>query len=214
MSFSELSRKYNLHPSKNYGQNFLVSNAPIQKMIAAAELTSSDTVIEIGPGFGILTCAVAKKVKKVIVFEIEKKLQPYWEEKVKEYKNVEMVWGNVLKKFSVLSSKFSVSYKVIANIPYHITSDILRLFLEAGHKPERLVLMVQKEVASRICAKAGEMSLLSVAVQYYGRPKIVAKVARGSFWPAPKVDSAVIGTVEVVVIGGKTGVSQASTILF
>jgi len=158
-------------------------------MIAAADLQPSDVIIEIGPGFGALTFALAGKVKKVIAFEIEKKLEPYWEEKLKEQPNIEIIWGNVLKKFG---EGMGEVYKVIANIPYHITSDILRLFLEAEHKPERLVLMVQKEVAKRICAKPPDMSLLSVAVQYYGQPKFVTAVPRGSFWPAPKVDSAIV----------------------
>lgn len=206
--YKQLCQTYHLSPSKQYGQHFLISEAPIRKMIAAAELTPTDTVIEIGPGFGVLTLAVAPLVKKVLAFEIEKKLQPYWEEKIKEYPNIEIVWGDFLRNWkletrnlklgtsdrrSLISSfQFPISYKVLANLPYQITSRVLRLFLEMEHKPERLVLMVQKEVAERICARPGDMSLLAVAVQYYGAPKIVAQVPRGNFWPEPKVDSAVI----------------------
>ena len=188
----ELCAKYNLLPSKQYGQHYLISDAPIRKMIEAANLSSDDTVVEIGPGFGVLTLTVAPLVKKVIAFEIEQKLCSYWEEKVLEYPNVEIVWGNVLAKLQTPIAELRVGYKVLANLPYQITSEALRAIFEANPKPEKVIVMVQKEVAERICAKKGDMSLLAVSVQYYGAPKIVAQVSRGCFWPAPKVDSAVI----------------------
>lgn len=186
-----LCETYRLRPSKSYGQNYLVNDFPIKKMIEAAELKKTDTVVEVGPGFGILTFAAAPLVNKVIAFEIERKLEGYWEEKRKEYKNVEIIWGDALRshKSKVISLQ---SYKLIANLPYHITSKILRAFLEAEHKPEKIVIMVQKEVAERICAKPGGMSILAVSVQYYGTPRIVARVSKGNFWPEPKVDSAVL----------------------
>lgn len=188
----EIAARYGLTPSKAYGQNYLISPHPIEAMIDAGELSSKDTIIEVGPGFGVLTLALAPRVKKVIAFEIERKLEKYWEEKQRELGNVEVVWGNVLKEIGEKEYALPRKYKVLANLPYQITSPVLRLFLEASNKPERLVVMVQKEVALRICAKKGEMSLLAVSVQYYGEPKIVTKVGRGSFWPSPKVDSAVI----------------------
>lgn len=185
-----LCQTYGLTPSKKYGQNFLVNPEPIEKMIEASEIKSDDTVVEVGPGFGVLTLALVEKAKKVLSFEIEKKIEPYWNEELKKYNNLEIVWGNVLQ---VPSSKFPVNnYKVVANLPYQITSQILRTFLEMENKPEVMVLMVQKEVAERICAPAGDMSVLSVSVQYYGEPEIVAYVPRSSFWPVPAVDSAVI----------------------
>lgn len=187
-----LCSQYRLSPSKHYGQHFLISDLPIKKMIEAGELAADDTVVEIGPGFGVLTLSLVPFVKKVIAFEIERKLQPYWEAKQAEYSNLEVVWGNALNQLSATSYKLSARYKVVANLPYQITSQMIRMFLETEPKPERMVLMVQKEVAERICAKPGEMSLLSVAVQYYGAPRIVAKVPKGNFWPMPKVDSAVI----------------------
>ncbi len=194
-----LCKKYGLVPSKQYGQNFLVSETPIKQMISAADLNKDDTVLEIGPGFGILTFAVAPLVKKVICYEIEKKIKPYWEEKQKEFPNIEVIWGNAVSEMQ--NAKFKMqNYKVVANLPYQITSHVLRTLLElknkpfgsAQGKPERIIVMVQKEVAERICAKHGDMSLLAVAVQYYGLPKIVAKVPSGNFWPAPKVDSAIL----------------------
>lgn len=182
--------KYNLRPSKSFGQNYLISDAPITAMLDAGEVNKEDTIIEIGPGFGILTLALATHSKKVISFEIEKKLAPYWEEKIREQKNIEIMWGDVLQEIGKI--KLPKKYKVIANVPYQITSRILRTFLELPNPPSCMVVMVQKEVAERICAKAGDMSLLAVSVQYYGQPKIVKKVPKGNFWPSPKVDSAVV----------------------
>ena len=186
-----LCETYGLRPSKQYGQHYLISRAPIEKMIAAAGLDMGDTVVEIGPGFGVLTLAVAPLVKRVVAFEIEQKLRPYWAEKMPEYPNVEVVWGNALEKIKNQELPGGV-YKVLANLPYHITSDALRTILALRPLPACVVVMVQKEVAERICAKPGSMSMLSVAVQYYGVPSLVAGVSAGSFWPVPKVASAVV----------------------
>lgn len=195
----ELCQKYGLSPSKKYGQNYLISDSPIKKMLAAGELNKDDVVVEIGPGFGILTLSLAPLVKKVVAFEIEKKIKAYWDEKEKEFLNLEVVWGNALtemkshkSKVISLKSKGGSTYKVIANLPYQITSHVLRTLLELENKPERIIVMVQKEVADRICAKPNNMSILAVSVQYFGEPKIVTKVDRGNFWPQPKVDSAVL----------------------
>lgn len=197
-----LCERYGLRPSKSYGQHYLISDAPIREMIEAAELSKDDIVVEIGPGFGVLTLAVAPLVKKVIAFEIEQKLRPYWEDKQKEFSNIEIIWGNALNKFSNLHNfQFSNSYKVLANLPYQITSDAIRMILEADPPPERVVVMVQKEVALRITAKPPDMSLLSVAVQYYGEPSVVAKVSAGSFWPVPKVESAIVAVSSLSRVG-------------
>jgi 16S rRNA (adenine1518-N6/adenine1519-N6)-dimethyltransferase len=189
----ELCLRYGLAPSKAYGQNYLVSESPIKKIIEAGGLDQHDTIVEIGPGFGVLTLAMAPLVKKIVSFEIEKTLEKYWEDQTKEFKNIEIVWGNVLTQANLQKDKIKAPYKLLANIPYQITSQILRLFLEEiDEKPERIILMVQKEVAERICAKPGDMSMLAISVQYYGAPKIVAKVTKGNFWPSPKVDSAIL----------------------
>lgn len=188
----ELCDQYGLSPSKQYGQNYLISEKPIREIVAAGELTSSDVVVEVGPGFGVLTFAVAPCVKKLITFEIEKKLLKYWEEKQKEFQNIDVVWGNFIYQFPDVQHQFPKGYKVLANIPYQITSQILRMLLEAENKPERIIVMVQREVADRICAKPGDMSLLAVSVQYYGEPKMICKVTKGNFYPVPKVDSAVL----------------------
>lgn len=191
----ELCKEYRLRPSKEYGQNYLISDAPIHAMVEAAGLENTDNVVEVGPGFGVLTMALSPKVEKVVAFEIEQKIKNYWDFLQKEYKNVEIIWGNVLQQASKFEEKISDlrSYKVIANVPYQITSQIFRLFLEdLSVRPTCIVTMVQKEVAERMCAKRGELSLLALSVQYYGTPRIVSKVSKGNFWPMPAVDSAVI----------------------
>jgi len=190
-NLKELCEKYRLMPSKKYGQNFLISESVIKRMIEEADINENDVIVEIGPGFGPLTFALAKKAKRVIAFEIEKKLENYWEEFCPE--NVEIIWGNVLREIENQKSINSVkSYKVIANLPYQITSSAIRKFLEIKHQPSEMIFMVQKEVGERICAKMGEMSLLSVAVQFYAEPKILFNVNRTKFWPEPKVDSVII----------------------
>ncbi len=183
-----LCQKYGLRPSKKYGQNFLLNEEVIEKMIETGEINKNDTVVEVGPGFGVLTLPISEKAGKVVAYEIEKKIMPYWEERVKEYKNLEIIWGNVLR-----SKKLKVeSYKVLANLPYQITSQVIRFFLEQENKPESMVIMVQKEVGERICAKPGDLSVLGLSVQFYGEPEIVTMVPRDNFFPVPKVDSAVV----------------------
>lgn len=183
-----LCQNYNLRPSKKYGQNYLINPESIEQMMEAAAVGPNDTVVEVGPGFGVLTLALAQHAQKVYAFEIEKKLQDYWMQHAP--KNVEIIWGNVLQNtnYKIQTTK----YKVVANLPYQITSHVIRQFLESDNPPELMVLMVQKEVGERICAAQGEMSLLSVAVQYYAEPSIVAYVPRTDFWPSPQVDSVVI----------------------
>jgi len=188
----ELCAVYGLTPSKKYGQNYLVQGKPIEEMIAAAGVVGEDTIVEVGPGFGVLTLGVAPLAKHIVAFEIERKLEGYWEEKQKEFKNIEVVWGNALQKLEEKSADFPKGYKVMANLPYQITSKVLRTVLELENKPAIVTVMVQKEVADRICAKPGDLSLLAVSVQYFGEPRVVTKVSKGNFWPEPRVDSAVI----------------------
>lgn len=188
---SELWQKYDLKPSKKYGQNYLVNLGIVKKIVENADLDKDDVIIEVGPGFGVLTFELAKKVKKVFAFEIEKKLEKYWEEKQGEYKNIEIIWGNVLNHYDELLKNLD-NFKIVANLPYQITSELLRLFLENKKKPDSITIMVQKEVASRILEKDKKTSLLSLSVSYYGKVKLITNVSRGSFFPAPKVDSAVI----------------------
>ncbi len=181
-----LCRSYSLTPSRRYGQNYLIDPAPIERMLAE-DVGAEDTVVEIGPGFGVLTLPLSEKVGKVVAYEIEKKLESYWKKQQKQHPNIEIVWGNALHQF-VPPEKYSV----IANLPYQITSPVIRMFLEAKILPQRMVFMVQHEVAERICAKPGEMSLLAISVQYYADAEYLLKVPRSSFWPVPGVDSALL----------------------
>ncbi|MBI5023239.1 MAG: ribosomal RNA small subunit methyltransferase A, partial [Candidatus Magasanikbacteria bacterium] len=176
-----------IHPDKSRGQNFLTDKNVLRKIVDAAELSPSDIVLEIGAGTGVLTSELAKLVKKVIAFEIDKKLIPVLQENLKNFDNVEICNESALQ-----ANEMPANYKLVANIPYNITSSILEKFLSAAKLPKLIVLLVQKEVAERVCARPGKMSVLSVMAQYYGAPKIIAKVSSSAFWPAPKVDSAIL----------------------
>ncbi len=193
-----LCEQYGFKPSKSFGQNYLISERPIQAMLEATNVQLGDRVIEIGPGFGVLTFAAASAGANVTAFEIEQNLQPYWQDQTKARANIEIIWGDALKNLH--SYPLPPKYKVLANLPYQITSHALRTILELRPQPTVIAVMVQAEVADRICAAPGkkrrdadgEVGLLSMAIQYYGTPRFVTKVSRGSFWPAPRVDSAVI----------------------
>ncbi len=184
--------EYNLNPSKKYGQNYLISDVPIHKMIEAAHIIPGDVVYEIGPGFGILTFELLKAGAVVYAFEIEQKLRPYWESFEAEYPNLHIIWGNALKQWNDYVKKEKKPYKVVANLPYQITSEAFEVILESTFQPERMVCMVQKEVGERIVAEPGDMSILAVSIQYFGQPRIVGKISRGSFYPSPKVDSVIL----------------------
>lgn len=157
----------------------------LAKIINAANLSKKDVVLEIGPGTGILTLELAKYAKKVIAVEKDKRLC--------EMLNARNA-GNVrIINADILDYKLqAISYKLIANLPYYITSPVIRKFLETDKPPQLMVLMVQKEVAQRIVAKPPHMNLLAIAVQFYARPEIISYVSKESFWPVPKVDSAII----------------------
>jgi 16S rRNA (adenine1518-N6/adenine1519-N6)-dimethyltransferase len=197
-NIKNLLGKYKIKPSKRFGQNFLTDDSVLEKIIAAADLSENDTVLEIGPGLGILTLALAKKVKKVVAVEKDETLIGVLnnELRIKNIKNVEIIQDDILKisnvKIQMPNQAQSSNYKIVANLPYYITSPVIRLFLEKNNKPGLMVLMVQKEVAQRICSQLGQMSILAVAVQFYAHPEIIAMVSKTSFYPEPKVDSAII----------------------
>ena len=190
--------KKRIYPSKGLGQNFLIDKNVLKKIISVSDLKKTDVILEIGPGTGILTKELAKKTRKVIAIEKDPRLAEFLKQELKENKNVEIIEADALK---VKSLRLKVkSYKIVANLPYYITAPIIRMFLEsppvsgppAGGPPELMVLMVQKEVAQRICAKPPKMNLLAVSVQFYAQPEIISFVSKKSFLPKPKVDSAII----------------------
>lgn len=185
-------RQHNLRPSKKLGQNFLIDRKVLYKIIEASDLSANDIVLEVGPGLGILTVELARHVKKVVAVEKDKKMIAALRKVLKEndIQNVEIICGDILKLR--LSSLNLQAYKLVANIPYYLTSPLIRKFLESENSPRAMTLMVQKEVAQRICAKPPRMTLLSVSVQFYATPKIISSVSKESFWPQPKVDSAII----------------------
>jgi len=188
MPIKQLLKKYNLRPNKRLGQNFLISQKILQRIVKAANLSKKDIVLEIGPGFGILTQELVKRAKKVIAVEKDKRMIEILKDILRDYKNVEIIHGDILKD----CIRGTVPYKIVANIPYYLTSPLIRLFLESKKPPQEMILLIQKEVAQRICARPPKMSLLAVSVQFYSTPEIISYVSKKSFWPKPKVDSAII----------------------
>lgn len=185
-----------LKHKKSLGQNFLKDEAVLNRIVEVANLSEDVVVIEVGPGEGALTEKLVEKCKKVIAVELDDRLIEPLHTKFVGIKNLEIIHDDILKlNLPDLISKYKIQdtrYKVVANIPYYITAPIVRLFLETKIPPSEAVFMVQKEVAERICAKPGEMSILAVSVQYYATPEYLFTVSKNSFDPIPKVDSAVI----------------------
>jgi len=191
LNAAALLKRYDLRAHKGLGQNFLQDPLELGKIVSAAEIQRTDTVLEIGPGLGSLTRYLAVSAKEVVAVELDRNLLPPLKAVLSPYRNVRLIQGDILE----LSPKDLIAendYIVVANIPYYITSAVIRHLLESETKPRRIVLTVQKEVAQRICAEPGDMSLLALSVQLYGRPRIVAHIPAHAFFPAPKVDSAVL----------------------
>lgn len=197
-----LLRRFNLRAKKELGQNFLVDPEALEQIIAAADLGPSDTVLEVGPGLGILTKELARRCRTTVAVEIDPKMVDVLKHTLSGLQNVVVVRRDVLSidPARLLSAALGEeienvrarSYKVVANLPYYITSLAIRHFLEAEIKPRAMVLTIQKEVAERIAAGPGQLSLLSVSIQVYGRARLFATVPASSFLPQPKVDSAIL----------------------
>lgn len=182
---------------KSLGQNFLKSPKIIADIVSAGKVTKEDLVLEIGPGEGVMTEQLLLKAEKVIVIEKDHRLIPVLQEKFKnevENGKLQIIEADILDidLMSRLNLDIKGGYKIISNIPYYITGQIIRKFLEAEKQPASMTLLVQKEVAERIVARDGKESLLSLSVKIFGNPKIIRKVPRGAFSPIPNVDSAVI----------------------
>ncbi len=206
----ELLRRYGLRPDRRLGQNFLIDTAALLRVVEAGNVDIDDTVLEIGPGLGSLTCLLARRARRVIAVEIDRDIVPPLKEVLLPYPNVILVegdilqldigqlfeagFGSTLRQAQPSEGLFKVDahYLVVANIPYYITSAVFRHLLEANVRPKRMVLTVQREVAERICAGPGEMSLLALSVQVYGEPRVMARIPAGAFYPPPKVESAIV----------------------
>ncbi len=195
-----LLRQFDLRARKGLGQHFLIDREVLGLITSAAELAPVDLIVEVGPGLGILTRELARKAGWVVAIELDNKLAALLQQTLASFDNVTIINDDVLKiepgawlnQPETGFPQTISSYKVVANLPYYITSPVLRHFLEASNKPEIMIVMVQKEVAEAIAANPGDMSLLSVSVQFYGEPRIISYVPAQCFYPAPEVDSAIL----------------------
>ncbi len=188
-------RHFNLKTKKGLGQHFLIDRKILKTVIIASELNPKDNVIEIGPGLGIVTRELMRMVRYLIAVELDHQLVDVLKRDLSSYNNVSIIEDDFLKiSINTLLESFQapVNYKVVANLPYYIATPAIRHFLEATFKPQLMVVMVQKEVAEAIIAKHGRTSILSMGVHFYGEPKIIAYVPARSFYPVPKVDSAIL----------------------
>jgi len=198
-----LLEQYGLRARKGLGQHFLVNSATLKVITAAAQLSRSDLVIEVGPGIGVLTLELVRQAGWAIAVELDTKLAEMLKETLSREANYSIINADVLKvepldliqkeraKFPPMMAD-PLKYKLVANLPYYITQPIIRHFCEARLKPQIMVIMVQKEVAQNITAQPGDLSLLAISVQFYGKPEIVGYVSARNFYPAPKVDSAIL----------------------
>jgi 16S rRNA (adenine1518-N6/adenine1519-N6)-dimethyltransferase len=183
--------QYGLQPKKSLGQNFIYDENVLARITAAANLQAADNVLEIGPGLGSLTRHLAQAAGRVVAVELDDRLLPILQGELAALPNVEIVHADILN-VDPADWFGDILYKVVANVPYYITGAILRHLLGGRSKPTLMVMTVQKEVAERLTAEPGEMSLLAVSVQFYGRPAVVEEIKAGAFWPRPEVDSAVV----------------------
>lgn len=192
----QIIKKYEFNFKKNFGQNFLVDERVLDKIINAADITDNDLVIEVGPGIGTLTQAMAKRARKVISVEIDKTLVPILDELLEDYDNIEIINEDILRVDinSLIEKNPNLNVKMVANLPYNITTPIIMNILERHIPMESLTVMIQKEVAYRMNAKPStkDYGALSLVTQYYCEPYLVANVPQNCFMPRPNVDSAVI----------------------
>ncbi|MBL1135079.1 MAG: ribosomal RNA small subunit methyltransferase A [Chloroflexi bacterium] len=186
-----LLESLNILPKKSLGQNFLHDPNALEKIVQSAELPPDALILEIGPGTGALTARLAQVAGRVVAFETDVRLRPVLEAMQRQYPNLKVVWGDFLE-VDLEEVVGDDPYYVVANLPYYITSAILRKLLEHPNHPKRMVVTIQREVADRITAKSGEMNLLSVSVQFYGKPELVMRLNPAVFWPRPDVESAVV----------------------
>lgn len=187
-----LLRRHGLaQPNKRLGQHLLISRKALDAVVEAAELTSADNALEVGAGHGALTVELAKRAGRVVAIEMDRDILPVLTETTAPYPNVAIIPRDLLTVD--LGAVFGgAPYKFVANLPYYITALILRRIFEAQPRPTLMVVMTQREVAERMVAAPGDLSLLGLSVQFYGQPRIVAYVPASAFYPPPKVESAVV----------------------
>lgn len=192
----KLLKKHHIAPNKTFGQNFLMDESVLEEMLDAAKVDSSSTVLEVGPGIGNLTECLAKRASRVLAVEKDTHFRSILGSIMKRYTNVSVEYADILRyDFTAELERLqgnAIRYKVVANIPYYVTGKIVQLFLRAPKRPESITILVQKEVAENMVAGPGRMNLLGLSVQLLGAPRLVCVVPGRSFYPAPKVDSAVV----------------------
>ncbi len=182
---------HNMRPNKAFGQNFLIDRSILMKIVAAAEVVADDEILEVGAGTGVLTRELAQHARRVVAVELERDMLALLAKTTSFYGNVELIARNLLF-LNPVEVFGQAPYKLVANLPYYITAPTFRHFLESANPPRTLVVMVQQEVAQRIVAQPGDLSVLAISIQFYGQPRIMAHVPASSFYPAPKVDSAIL----------------------
>ena len=187
-----LLRQSGLRARKSLGQHFLADASVLQTIVEAAELSPADTVIEVGPGLGILTAELVRRAGNVVAVELDTKLASLLKRRLASPANLRVINADILKVSPSELLEGTSHYKVVANLPYYITSPVLRYFVEALPKPSLMVVMVQKEVGEAIVAGPGKMSLLAVSLQAYSKPRIISHVSAQCFYPPPKVDSVIV----------------------
>jgi 16S rRNA (adenine1518-N6/adenine1519-N6)-dimethyltransferase len=190
LNIRSILNHYGIKPSKGLGQNFIVDEKILKEIVNLAGIDSMDSVLEIGPGFGSLTRHLAIAAKRVVAVELDRKLFPALEDILQPFKNIQLVQGDILRippSDLIKDGK----YQVVANIPYYITSNLIRHLLESDSKPERIVITVQKEIAERICSE-NKGNLLSISIRVFGEPSILMDIPAKAFYPIPNVDSTVI----------------------
>jgi 16S rRNA (adenine1518-N6/adenine1519-N6)-dimethyltransferase len=182
---------HGMRPNKSFGQNFLVDRSALQQIVAAAEINPEDEILEAGAGTGVLTRELAQRARRVVAVELERDMLTLLSKTTRPFTTIEIIERDL--RFVNPTDVFGhAPYKLVANLPYYITAPTFRHYLESENPPRLLVVMVQWEVAQRITAEPGDLSLLGVSVQFYGRPRIIARIPARSFYPAPKVDSAIL----------------------
>ena len=193
VDFPGLMRQHGLYTDKRLGQNFLLDDRLLQKVVQAAGVTDQDAVLEIGAGLGNLTRHLAASARRVVTVELDGRMIPVLLDVLSPFENVRVITGDILaQKPGEIFEGETNGYLVVANIPYYITSAVIRHLLSSVPRPQRIVLTIQREVAERICAGPGDLSLLALSVQVYGQPFIDARIPAGAFFPPPKVDSAIV----------------------
>lgn len=179
-----------IEPKRSLGQNFLSDETLLRKIIGAADVQPTDHLLEVGPGVGMMTELMAQSAEKVVAVELDTRLMPILHHQLDHLPNVQLIHGDILEQ--AIDKLFDRPYKVIANVPYYITGGILRHLLTSHPQPSCVVMTVQKEVAERLTAPIGELSLLAISVQFFGKTRLVGKISAGAFWPRPEIDSAII----------------------